>query len=372
MQKQNAQFEIQTPAIVFLALKMFTWLSLLISALVIYGGDNFIYSFKHAFVNWDAIWYLKIAAEGYDVPRKCVFFPLLPLLVKIASLLIRDFAWTGILLSNIFSFFGVLFFYNLVKDSHGQKPAVIALVLFLAAPTALFYANFYSEPLFFMLSVMVFYFARKKQWLAAAITAGLASATRNYGVMLAIPLLWEFFREGKKGRLQVIKAAGLFILAVSGLVIYSVYLQIVYNDPLYFINAQELWLGRNKLVMPFTAFFTRLSDLPGLFRLHTDPMKTNLNVLYLSAAIGMCFYGFNKIKRAEQVYLSIFVIFLSLQNLMLGFSRYISAIFVLWLAAALFVSNRRSSWLWAFCSTVCFLIWQAVINFRWMAGLWVG
>lgn len=371
-QLQNEKFDIIKPSIIFILLKVFTLSSLVISALVIYGGDNFIYNFKHAFVNWDAIWYLKIAAEGYDVPRKCVFFPLMPLLIKITSFVIRDYAWAGIVISNILCFFGSLFFYNLVKDGHGQKTAVIALIFFLAAPTALFYSNLYAESLFFMLSVMVFYFARKKQWLSAAIAAGLASATRNYGILLVIPLLWEYFAEERTGKSSIIKATGLILVSAFGLLAYSAFLYISYKDPLFFINAQSIWHGRDKLVLPFTALFTRLADFHTLFGLSVHHMKNGLSVMYFCAAIALNVYGFKKAKGAEFIYLALMVIFLSLQPIMMSFSRYISAIFVVWTVAAFFISNRRSLWLWTFCAATCFLIWQAVINFRWMAGLWVA
>jgi hypothetical protein len=371
VQKPKIYVEIKTPAIIFFPLKAFTWLSIIISALAINGGDNFINVFKHSFVNWDAIWYLKIAAEGYDIPRKCVFFPLMPLLVKISSFIIRDYALAGILVSNILSFFGAVFFYNLVKDSHGEKPAVAALILFLAAPTTLFYSNLYAESLFFLIAVLVFYFARQKLWLMAAISAGLASATRNYGVLLVVPLLWEFFAD-KTNKNSIVKAAGLALVSASGLLLYSAYLYVYYKDPLYFINAQNMWHGRDKLVPPFTTLIARLADLPGMFRLSVDEMKTNLNALYFLAAIALNIYGFRKVKGPEFIYLTMIVVFLSLQPLLMSLSRYISGIFVVWSIAAIFMSNRRNPQLWLFCATACFLIWQAVINFRWMAGIWVG
>jgi hypothetical protein len=364
--------EIRKPAIIFFSLKAFTLISLLISALVIYGGGNFIHDFKHAFVNWDAIWCLKIAAEGYDLPRKCVFFPLMPLIIKIFSLVLRDYAWAGIAAANMLGFAGALYFYNLIRDSHGEKPAATALVLFLAAPTALFYFNLYAESLFFLLSVMVFYFAGKKQWLAAAASAGLASASRNYGVLLVLPLLWEFFSGGRKDKGLWIKAIGLFFISVSGLLLYSAYLYLTQKDPLLFINGQSLWHGRDRLAMPFTALIVRLSDLPGLFRFKTDEMRTSLNVLYYFSAIALNIYSFGKIRRPEFMYLAIMVIFLSFQPLLMSLSRYISAVFPVWAIAAIFISGRRSFGIWAFCSVTCLLIWQAVINFRWMAGLWVG
>lgn len=360
------------PAVIFLIAKAFTWISLLISTLVICGGDNFMHNFKHALVNWDAIWFLKIAAEGYDLPRKCVFFPLMPLCLKFMSLFIRDYAWAGVLLSNIFCFAGSLLFYKLVEENYGKRNASTALVLMLTSPTALFYTNLYSESLFFMLSVMVFYFARHKRFLAAAVAAGLASATRNYGVMLVAPLLWEFFMDKKINKDVLIKAAGFALAASSGLIIYSVYLYVSRNDAFYFINAQNLWHGRNHPAFPFTALFTRLPDISGLFRIETDPMKTNLSLLYFCAAIALNIYGFKKVKGSEFVYFTLFTLFLSFQPMLMSLSRYISGIFVFWLIAALFISNRRSPWLWAAGSAAVLLIWQSVINFRWIAGMWVA
>jgi hypothetical protein len=184
--------------------------------------------------------------------------------------------------------------------------------------------------------------------------------------------LWEFIKQEKISRSSIIKAAGLVLISASGLLAYSAYLGVYYKDPLYFINAQNLWHGRDKLVLPFSTLIARLADLPGLFGLKVDEMKTNLNALYFTAAIALNIYGFRKIKGPEFIYLTIVVVFLSLQALLMSLSRYISGIFVVWIIAAIFISNRRNPQVWLFCATACFLIWQAVINFRWMAGIWVG
>jgi hypothetical protein len=364
--------QIKKPAMLFLIFKSFTWITLAVSALIIYGGANYIYNLEHAIINWDAIWYLKIAAEGYDITRKCVFFPLFPLLVKLFSVVIPDLAWNGLLLANLFCFTGIVFFYNLVRETYGEKEAFLTSVFFMAAPTSIFYVNMYTEPLFFMLTVMVFYFLNRKNWLAAAAMAGLASATRNTGFLLAIPVLWEYFSQKRDPLKRLLPAAGLCALAVSGICAFMLFLYLTHRDPLLFFNAQNLWQDRNRMTWPFAALFGRLAAYGSLFSTEVDPKRTNLSMLYFLISIALVFYGFLKAKGSQMVYFISFLALLSFQQSLLSFARFISALFVPWLILAMFFNRVLKKPAWQFLAAAVFLIWQVYINFRWMAGMWVG
>lgn len=371
---QASKTEIKKPILIFLAAKTFTWISLLLSSLAVYGTENFLYKFKHAVINWDAIWYLKIAAEGYDTARKCAFFPLMPLLTKITSFAVPDFAWAGLLLSFISGLAGVIYFYALCREHYGEKTAVTALVLFLAAPTAVFYASLYTEPLFFFLVAACFYHTGKKQWLIAAVFAGLASATRNFGILLVVPILWEYFLGVKKGlhKSSPMQALYIAVISCSGLAAYMAYLQVTHNDAFMFVRATQTWEARSFFTAPFLNITSRLGDLPGFFAMKLSETKTNLSFLYFISAIALAIWGFKKIRYSHWLFLILNLFVLSIQPGLMSISRYVSVIFAVWVLAAVLINERRSAGLWAFAATACFLIWQAYVNFRWIAGYWVA
>jgi len=83
--------------------------------------------------------------------------------------------------------------------------------------------------LFLLLSVLVLYESRKKNFLLAGIFCGIASATRIVGVFLAPVVLIELYlavrnNEIKIGSRKFILSVIGLIVSVSGLLIYMFYL----------------------------------------------------------------------------------------------------------------------------------------------------
>ena len=110
----------------------------------------------------------------------------------------------------------------------------------LVFPTSFFFASIYSESLFLLLSLLAFYFARKKMWLLAAVAAILLTSTRLVGIAILPALLYEFYlqemRVGK--RVITIVKSLLFFVIPTGLISYMAYNYFTWGNALYFITAQ--------------------------------------------------------------------------------------------------------------------------------------
>ncbi|MBF8249606.1 MAG: hypothetical protein HW400_207 [Candidatus Levybacteria bacterium] len=195
----------------------------------------------YPFGNFDAVYYLLIAAKGYTV--NAGFFPLFPLLINILTRLFgsnilsfdpRQYFIAFALIS--FLFFGsLLVFYKLVKLDYKQSAAIWSIIFLLIFPTSFFYASIYSESLFIFLSLLSFYMARKRKWLMAGIIGVLLSATRLVGIAIFPALLYEYFKNEKH------KSIGKFLsilLTPLGLIAYSFYNLHRWSNPFYFIQAQ--------------------------------------------------------------------------------------------------------------------------------------
>src|SRR5918997_659335 len=77
----------------------------------------------------------------------------------------------------------------------------------------------------------------RRDLLLACALAGLATATRNVGVFLLVPLIYEWFRNR-----DVYRWRGLYLaLAPSGLAAYMVFLWARFGDPLLFYTDQQKW-----------------------------------------------------------------------------------------------------------------------------------
>jgi hypothetical protein len=71
--------------------------------------------------------------------------------------------------------------------------------------------------------------------------AGLATATRNVGIFLVVPLMFEWIAQvGIKEPRE--RWRGLYLaIAPAGLIVYMGYLWIKFGDPLLFYSSQKYW-----------------------------------------------------------------------------------------------------------------------------------
>ena len=67
---------------------------------------------------------------------------------------------------------------------------------------AFYYTTVYTESLFVLEVVSAIWFARRKRWWLAAVSAGFSSATRLVGVAVIAGVLWSAFRYGSAGQVD--------------------------------------------------------------------------------------------------------------------------------------------------------------------------
>ncbi|TMM14381.1 MAG: hypothetical protein E6G00_00665 [Actinobacteria bacterium] len=194
---------------------------------------------------WDALWYLKIAHDGYSYPRTRGFFPLYPMVVKAVAgfssspraLLVASYVVA------LAAFAGALYFlYRLVDLELGAAAARNTLWLIAFFPAAFVFGAPYPESLFLLLSVGAFYAARTDRWAVAGLLALLASATRAAGVLLLIPLALIYLygprrrtdpqapRKRRHQRYPIRRDALWLGLAPLGFVAFTAYLGIAHGD----------------------------------------------------------------------------------------------------------------------------------------------
>jgi len=149
---------------------------------------------------FDSIWYTKIAMQGYSQgDGTTVFFPLYPLLTRIVGkVLWGNYLLGGIVVSNAAYFLALVYLHKLTQlelDSEAAARTVVYLSVF---PTAFFFLGVYTESLFLLFAVAAFYHARKGNWLAASMAGLLAALTKQLGLLLLLPLLYEYLLDGRR------------------------------------------------------------------------------------------------------------------------------------------------------------------------------
>jgi hypothetical protein len=189
---------------------------------------------------WDSTWYLGIAHSGYE-GASTAFFPLYPVLVRGFAVV----AEPGALLVSAYavslaSLFGALYLmHRLVALELGPEVARRSVLMLALFPGALWFGAPYSESLFLLLSVGAFYAARTGRWAWAGVAAALASATRSAGVVLLVPLLIIWWRQGRDRRRA--RDLGWIALAPAGLAAYSIYLALALGDGFAYLHLQDVW-----------------------------------------------------------------------------------------------------------------------------------
>jgi hypothetical protein len=191
--------------------------------------------------NWDGGWYLSIARSGYAHRFSEAFFPLYPLLVGLLGGYGRGLLLTGIAVSLICFVAAALLLYRLTAGALGERTAFWTVIFLSVAPTSLFFQAVYTESLFLLLSVALFFFAERRRWLLAGLMGLLASLTRNSGVLLLVPLLLFYLQsidwQWRRIRFQVLGV----LLVPCGLLIYMAYLGHARGNPLLFAKLEHRW-----------------------------------------------------------------------------------------------------------------------------------
>jgi hypothetical protein len=210
---------------------------------------------------WDAQWYTNIAVHGYHPGRSTGFFPLYPALVHVVVAVIgySHVIGAAVLVANLAALPAFIGVGLLAADVYGRPAATFAVRALAAFPTAFFLAAGYSESLFLALAVFCLYFARREQWGWAALCAFLASFDRQFGIVLTLPMLWEWVsRQRQAGRtlremlsLRALAEAVPLLAAVPvALLIWGAYLDLRFGDPLATLNAQRVF-WHHELVPPW-------------------------------------------------------------------------------------------------------------------------
>ena len=191
----------------------------------------------------DALWFLELASDGYSPEgASAAFFPLYPMAVRAVAWLPGVGPLAAALLVSNAAFFGaLLMFHALTRRELGEEAAKRAVLYAALFPTAFFLLAPYTEPLFLLLSVSAFWFARTNRWGVAAAAAAAAAATRSIGALLVLALAVEAISQWRRqGRSLLPRLAAAGAIAVGPLAYFS-YWHLRHGNFWAPLDAQRSW-----------------------------------------------------------------------------------------------------------------------------------
>lgn len=331
--------------------------------LIATGLPHLIWSFG----NFDGVHYLGIAQSGYSAQFTQAFFPLYPITIKLISNLFNTFLnettslfISALLISNAAFLAAIAIFYKLIKNYFSEKIAFWSIMFLLFFPTSFYFGSIYTESAFFLLLISSYYLVERNKLLFASLTGTLASLTRLIGVFLSFTLT---YRSNQKVIIPL-------ILIPIGLIIYVLFLQIEFNNPLYFISAQQAFGNERS-----TSSIILLPQV--IFRYFKIILTTNgsqrftpsIELISTFFAVSLLLLSLRekRIKKEWVTFSLLSVIFPTLTGTLSSMPRYIILSFPIYIFLALIKNNFIKITI-----LIVFLIYLTLLTARFSQGYWVA
>jgi hypothetical protein len=223
---------------------------------------------------WDGRWYRMVAHGGYvlvpDRQSDPAFFPLYPIMLRIAHGVGVSWGVAGPLLSNLALLLGLGLFYALTREIFSESLARRSTIYLSIFPLSYVFSMAYPESVVLVLLAAAPLAALRRRWWLGAICAGAAALARPEGLFLLFPLADIAWRQ-RESLSPVRRGAALaaVLAPVAAMASYSLYLASVLHDPLAWSQAERAWGRQFRISGAYEAFIhlpTALGNRPWLVR----------------------------------------------------------------------------------------------------------
>lgn len=330
---------------------------------------------------FDAGFYINIAQGGYwpastlNSASNWIFHPLYPMLIYVFGHLFggSDAAFDigAVLVSNVAGLVAVTYLYLLVRREFSSKVAARTIIYLAVFPTSFYLSAAFSESVFLVCAIGCLYYAREHRWWLAGIFGGLGSLARIQGLVLVVPVLWEYWQVlsdryaplpdmsammlAEKGEVWlrsrtfgVVLAAQkirswLELVAVAliplGIVPFFIYSQIKTGDFLASIHNHSVGWDRHTGDPVRLVIDSLLNPLP------PNAMEWNfwaLNMIMIFVFTGFIIWAFRRLPMIYALYTLVMVVMPLCTGSVKSISRYYLLVFPAFMLLALWSSRGKS------------------------------
>jgi hypothetical protein len=312
------------------------------------------------------LWYITIARHGYffsTVEQSPMpFFPFFPLLVWLTSFVFHDLRVGAFIVPHLSLLAAGLCLHALIKkDFADPRVARVAVTFLMFNPVTVFFSSAYTESTFIMLAMASFLAAINGRWLLARLIGMCLSATRNVGVLIALPLFLEYIRQTWMQRREfsdlLTPRVLLFGLVPLGLGAYILFSYLKFGEPLAFVEASKVW-GR-RFTSPAETFRT-LDHYRHYYRwLFLGTMGMSIALL----VVGV----FVRVRPVYLVWASLLTATYLCASNMEAWPRFLSVEFPLYIVLGVIVSRVRWSYEPLLACSVGLLVLNTILS---ASGFW--
>ncbi len=283
---------------------------------------------------------MSIVGKGYEyIPGKesnIGFFPLYPMLIKVFSAVFHNELLIGYIISNVALLLAAIYLYKLIElDFKDQRVAVKTVFYMMVCPMSFYFSIIYAEGIFLALSIASIYCARKKQWLAAGALGFFLALSRSLGVVIIIPLFFEYFDlDFGALRLDLKKIKGdilYLLLPPMGLLAFMFYAHVRFNNAFAYFHSQSAHPQRAMSSRGFVSIFTTLKTL----KFYPPFWDITFIGAIILALLTICYLAFRRARMSYVAYAVILVFLYLSSGVLESIPRYISVVFPVYLGMAL-------------------------------------
>jgi hypothetical protein len=171
-----------------------------------YGPTGYAGSW-YPFIGWDSPFYLYLASSGYPAAsplheRIYAFLPAYPGLIRIIYYLFHGYIPAAAVSAFVLGIASILLFQRVAEFYLPKREALTATILFAFFPYVFVFTSLaYTESLFLFSTLACWLFHRRGQTWISMCFAAVATLTRVYGVLIAVPIAIDFIRAHKMRRI---------------------------------------------------------------------------------------------------------------------------------------------------------------------------
>ena len=340
----------------------------------LYKKSAFSNYFLAPWYRWDSVKYLEISEMGYQTENSVdsVWPPLYPLLIRGLSGIMHPMQ-AALLISTLAFFMAMVFLHQNICHIWDKKLADYSILIIVIFPSSFFFMAAYSESLFLFLSLGCLFSAQRRNWVPAGLYGILAAMTRQLGLFLILPLLWEIYEayfKDKNIQWKKVLSSGIcaaFIPLQTGL--NFGYIHFVLKMPWPWETVTRVWSHR--LTFPWTGF---IANVRYLLRTPSSLMDISMIFDLFLAVLFVVLLAVKmpKMPLSYRIYgasiLLPVLVYLRQYDTFTSLNRYVLPIFPVFIGIAYYLKNKalKLSWL-AFSLSGQFLLLLCFYKWIWVA-----
>lgn len=324
---------------------------------------------------WDVAWYLRILTEGYQAGNGTdAFHPLYPWLAYPLTRAGIDPLLALMIVSNLATLAFLFLFVRMVAVEAGPAQAQTASQLLLFFPLTFILFAPYNEGLFLSLSALTLWCARQRKWWWAGVTGALAVLTRQQGILLVFPLIWELWEAHTGDARRLLRswrcwlAVGLIPLGLALWVLYRALViggaQLSFASPYALVYSMLISTSADQVGGDYFIIWPWRAVYLALMRLWAAP-DTDLivNLTLGTLFLGAMFIAWSRLPASYRVYTLVTVLIsfsyhTGMAHPYQGLPRHLFLAFPVFMGAgqSAWFSRRRLLWAGSGFAGSCFLI----------------